>query len=191
LTLSSPATKVELAKTLLSDYGISLESLGVPAQEGAPAGPSILEQEVQALRQQLHQVGETTAMMQRRHMEQVHSQVRGDVDAFAADPANLYFNELTGDMERLIRSGAAADLPTAYEMAIWQNPAVRAKEIARLSAQQSAQQTATSTAKVDSARKATSVNVRTQSHPNAIPGEKLGSMDDTLETTLKNIKARG
>ena len=194
LTLSSPATKVELAKGLLSDYGISLESLGVPssqAEGGAPAGPSLQDQELQHLRAQLQQVSETTTMIQRRHLEQVHSQVKGDVDKFAADPANLYFNELTDDMERLIRSGAAADLPAAYEAAIWQNPVVRAKEIARLSAQQSAQQTANITAKVDSARKATSVNVRTQTHPTAGPGEKLGSMDDTMESTLKNIKARG
>lgn len=191
LTLSAPATKVELAKTLLSDYGISLESLGVPAQEGAPAGPSLLEQEVRHLRQQLQEVGQTTQLMQQRHLEQVHSQVRGDVDKFAADPANLYFNELTDDMERLIRTGAAANLPEAYEKAIWLNPAVRAKEIARLSAAQSASTTANLAAKADAARKATAVNVRTQTHPTGTPTEKLGSIEDTLENELKRIKAKG
>jgi hypothetical protein len=191
LTLSSPATKVELAKSLLSDYGISLESLGVPAQEGAPAGPSLLEQEVQALRAQLQEVGQTTTLMQRRHLEQVHAQVAGDVEKFALDPANTYFNELTDDMEQLIRTGQAANLPEAYEKAIWLNPAVRAKEVARLTAEQSSKVTAQSAAKVSEARKASAVNVRSQGHPTSGPATPLGSMDDTLEATMKNIKDRG
>lgn len=191
LTLSSPATKVELAKSLLSDYGISMEMLGVPPSEGAPAGPSLLDQEVQSLRQQLSEVRETTTMMQRRHAEQIHSQIRGDVEKFADSPENLYFNELTGDMEQLIRSGAASTLPEAYEKAIWLNPAVRAKEIARLSAQQSAAAATQGNAKAEAARRATAVNVRTQSHPTAAPGEKLGSMDETMEATLKKLKERG
>ena len=150
-----------------------------------------MEQEVQHLRAQLAQVSETTTMMQRRHAEQIHSQIRGDVEKFASDPANLYFNELTDDMEQLIRSGAAPDLPAAYEKAIWLNPAVRAKEIARLSAQQSASSGAATAAKIDAARRATAVNVRSQSHPAKGPGESLGSMDDTLTETMKQIKARG
>lgn len=195
LTLSSPAAKVGLARSLLSDYGISLESLGVPAaipgEGGQPAVNPLMEQEIQHLRAQLSQVSETTTMMQRRHLEQVHSQVRGDVEKFASDPANLYFNELTADMEQLIRSGAAPDLPAAYEKAIWLNPAVRAKEIARLSAQQSASSNTATAAKIDAARKATAVNVRSQSHPANTPKESLGSMDDTLTETMKHIKARG
>jgi hypothetical protein len=192
LTLSSPATKEELEKSLLSDYGISLESLGVPAQEGgAPAGPSLLEQEVQALRAQLQEVGQTTTLMQRRHLEQVHSQVAGDVEKFASNPANTYFNELTEDMEQLIRSGQATSLPEAYEKAIWLNPAVRAKEVARLTAEQSSKVTAQSTAKVSEARRASAVNVRSQGHPTSGPATPLGSMDDTLEATMKQIKDRG
>lgn len=193
LTLSSPATKVEIAKSLLSDYGISLEMLGIPAEgvEGQPATNPLHVQEIQHLREQLAQVSETTTMMQRRHLEQVHAQVKGDVEKFAADPANLYFNELTDEMEQLIRSGAATDLPSAYEKAIWLNPAVRAKEIARLSAQQSASTNAATAAKVSEAKKATAVNVRTQGHPAGSIAEPVGSMDDTLENTLKAIKARG
>jgi len=198
LTLSSPTTRVNIDNSLLSDYGISIESLGGSAptlgpdgQLLGPTGPSLMEQEIQHLRAQLSQVSETTTMMQRRHAEQIHSQVRVDVEKFASDPANLYFNELTADMEQLIRSGAVTDLPAAYERAIWLNPAVRAKEIARLSARQSASTGAATAAKIDAARRATAVNVRSQSHPAKNPGEPLGSMDDTLTETMNKIKARG
>ena len=198
LTLAAPEVKVNLARTLLRDYGISLESLGLPAgTDDAVAAHSqaqsnpIYEQRISELQQQLAEVGQTTQMMQQRYAEQVKDQIRGRVDKFADDPANLYFNELTGDMEQLIRSGAAQDLPEAYEKAIWLNPAVRAKEIARLSAAQSAQVTAQSTAKLSEARRASAVNVRSQGHPTSGPTEPLGSIEDTLTATMNKIKARG
>jgi hypothetical protein len=193
LTLSSPATKVEIAKSLLSDYGISLDSLGVSAEgaTGQPAMSPLHAQEIEHLRAQLSQVSETTAAMQRRHLEQIHAQIKGDVEKFASDPANLYFNELTEDMEQLIRSGAATDLPSAYEKAIWLNPVVRAKEIARQSTQQSASTGAATAAKVNDAKRATAVNVRTQGHPTGGISEPVGDMDDTIQRTLNAIKARG
>jgi hypothetical protein len=150
-----------------------------------------MQQEIQSLRAQLAEVGETTSLMQRRHMEQVHAQVAGDVEKFASNPANAYFNELTDDMEQLIRSGQAATLPEAYEKAIWLNPAVRAKEVARLTAEQSSKVTAQTTAKVSEARRASAVNVRSQGHPTSGPATPLGTIDDTLEATMKLIKDRG
>ena len=144
-----------------------------------------------SLQQQLAEVSQTTQLMHQRYAEQVRDQVRGRVDKFADDPANLYFNELTSDMEHLIRSGAAADLPDAYEKAIWLNPVVRAKEIARLSAAQSAQATTQSAAKLSEARRASAVNVRSQGHPTSGPAESLGSIEDTLQETMNKIRARG
>lgn len=194
LTLAAPEVKVELARTLLRDYGIPLEALGLPdgttSAVQAQANP-ILEQRISQLQQQLAEVGQTTAFMQQRYAEQVRSQTRGTVDKFADDPANIYFNDLTDDMVRLIQSGAAQDLPEAYEKAVWLNPVVRAKEIARLSAAQSTQSATQSTAKISEARRASAVNVRSQGHPTSGPADPLGSMDDTLTATMKRIKERG
>lgn len=194
LTLAAPEVKVELARTLLRDYGIPLEALGLPdGTTGAVQAQSnpILEQRISQLQQQLAEVGQTTTFMQQRYAEQVRSQTRGTVDKFADDPANIYFDELTDDMVRLIQSGAAQDLPEAYEKAVWLNPVVRAKEIARLSAAQSAQSATQSTAKISEARRASAVNVRSQGHPTSGPADPLGSMDDTLTATMKRIKERG
>lgn len=194
LTLAAPEVKVELARTLLRDYGIPLEALGLPdgttSAVQAQSNP-ILEQRISQLQQQLAEVGQTTTFMQQRYAEQVRSQTRGTVDKFADDPANIYFNDLTDDMVRLIQSGAAQDLPEAYEKAVWLNPVVRAKEIARLSAAQSAQSATQSTAKISEARRASAVNVRSQGHPTSGPADPLGSIDDTLTATMKRIKERG
>jgi hypothetical protein len=55
-----------------------------------------------------------------------------EVDAFAADPEHPFFYEVADKVIAYLSAGA--ELKDAYERAIWESPAVRAKEIARLKA---------------------------------------------------------
>jgi hypothetical protein len=58
-----------------------------------------------------------------------------EIDAFAADPAHPYFDELANDITKLFEAGLAKDLPEAYEKAVYANPTTRQKEIDRLTAE--------------------------------------------------------
>lgn len=53
------------------------------------------------------------------------SQLMSDINAFAADPAHPYFNDVRTDMGILMKNGRATDLKQAYDMAIWANPETR------------------------------------------------------------------
>jgi hypothetical protein len=75
-----------------------------------------LQHELLTLKEQLQQQNQTV------YVEQV--------EAFAADPKNLYFENVREDMGILIREGRAKTLQEAYDRAIWANPETRAILIA-------------------------------------------------------------
>lgn len=88
------------------------------AQPGLPQELAPLANQVQALTQwaQAQQQSAGQARMQ-GHLDQVQT--------FASDPNNLYFENVKGRMSHLIRSGAATDLADAYSQACWADPEVR------------------------------------------------------------------
>ena len=181
LLLSPPEVKVQVASSLLKDYGINpMDLLDAPIESP----------EVAQMRTEMQTLRDTMGAMQQRHFEQVQAQVRTDVDSFADDPANIYFDELADDIAGLIRQGVARNLREAYEKAIWLNPTVRAKELARLSSQKQAQATAAAAQHASRAKIATAANVVSRDHPNTTAAEPTGSMDDTLANTLAAIRKR-
>lgn len=121
---------------------------------------------------------------------EIRSKIRSEIDAFAADPANVYFNEVANDIASLIRTKAAATLQEAYELAIWRNPTTRAKEQARLAAEVAAQEKRKAEEKAEAARKATGANVRVSAKQGRGTAP-VGSMDDTLKETFAAIQQRG
>lgn len=57
------------------------------------------------------------------------ARIEKEVEAFAADPAHPFFDELSDDIAAILKTGAS--LAEAYEKAVWANPVTRAKEILR------------------------------------------------------------
>lgn len=51
--------------------------------------------------------------------------INSQIDAFANDPANKYFDNVKETMGKLLNSGQAEDLKDAYEKACWINPEIR------------------------------------------------------------------
>lgn len=122
---SPPQKKAELVNSLLREYGINLG----PTDPNAPA-PVGNSQEVLELRQEIQDLKRFQQSQVHRERYTVEQQNLTQVNAFAADPANKYFNEVGHDILRFIQTGAAADLASAYELACYANPAVRAKMLA-------------------------------------------------------------
>lgn len=182
LALGTPEQKTALLQKIVTDYGLDLSSLG--AQDSANIPP-----EYQNLQNKYNDLAQKHNQLYNSIQQERKTQLGQTVEAFSSDPKNVYFEEVYPEMSSLIRGGVAKTLKEAYEKAIYLNPQVRQKEIARLETEQKALKEAEAKSKAANISKATSVNLkgvakdRTASRP-------LGTMEDTMRETLAAINAR-
>ena len=116
----SPEKKLAMAKSILSDYGIDFGETGMQS-----ADPRILDLQTRLDNQER----QNRAREQAAYQSGVDEQAKV-VETFASDPKNKYFTEVGNDIFRFIQTGAANDLQSAYDLACYANPAVRAKMLA-------------------------------------------------------------
>lgn len=116
---STPEQRRALVAQIAKGYGVDI---GNPAAGGQAPSPQV-DPRIDSLESTLRGMIEA---QQRAEYEKNLSVV----EAFAADPKNRFFPEVADDIMRLLQTGVVKDLQAAYEMAIWSNPAVRAKLIA-------------------------------------------------------------
>jgi len=157
-----PERKLELAKNILADYGIDLGQTGMQA-----ADPRILDLQTRLDAQERQNKAREHAAYQAGVAEQAKV-----VETFASDPKNKYFTEVGNDIFRFIQTGAATDLQSAYELACYANPAVRAKMLAE-------QQVITQPAvPANRAKNGQFVNVE---GIEPVPRTRKGSIDSTID----------
>lgn len=181
LAFGSPEQKGQLLLQIAQDYQIDLSSLAV--------SQPFVDPQVQDLQNQIREVQSQLSNAQRLQAQASRAELQRTVEAFAQDPANQFFDDVSGEMEMLLKSGAAKDLKEAYEKAIWLNPAIREKELARRQAEKAEAQRKADVEKVEKARKASAANVQTAAKGGSA-ATPLGSMDDTLAETLAAIRSR-
>ena len=119
-----------------------------------------------------------------------------EVDAFstavAEDGKTLahpYYQEIERDIATLLKAGYSQSLQDAYERAVFANPVTRAKEVARLQTAEAAKVKENLRLDGLKARKAASANVRPRDTASA-PTEPVGSMEDSIRSTLREIRER-
>lgn len=181
LATGTPEQKAALFQTLARDYQIDIGSLTDPAPFLDPA--------VQNLQSQLQSVQSKLSERESREAADKQATYEREVSAFAADPKNFHFEAAAPFMAKLLQSKQASTLQEAYDMAVWANPVTRAAEIER---QQTVQLEATrkeAEAKTAQAKAAMGAQVRTTPKSGSRTAS-LGSMDDTLEATLREITSR-
>ena len=187
LTWGTPEQKVAIFQQLAHDIGIDpTKMMGEnPTQAVNPLLPQIqgLQQQIATLMNS--QQGVASALYQNRVGE-----AEREITAFMSDTAaHPYFNELIDDIRQLFDRGVVKNLPEAYEKAVYLNPVVRAKEIDRLASAAADKKAKERSDHANKARRAVAANVRSSEQGGAAPA-KLGTIDDTLEKALANIKAR-
>lgn len=183
LALGSPQEKQALFAQLAKDYGVDL---GLVAD---PAGATFVDPTVQALQSELHSVKSFLSAQARQAQDAKVAEITKQIDAFAADPKNAHFNDVANDMVALLKSGAVKTLEEAYDKALWANPATRAKELSRQTAEREAKQKREATERAAAAKRASSVVIRPQAR--RVSGTApTGSLDDTLRETLAEINSR-
>ena len=183
LATGTPEQKQRFFSELARAYNVPL-SEGLGSEESPFTDPQVaaLQKEIAALKSK-------TSAREQQEAATVRATLQKEIDSFAADPKNVYFDEVATDIAALLKSGTASTLAEAYEKAIWLNPATRAKEQSRLTAETEAKAKAEAEAKAAAAKKATAANVRS-SPKSASAAAPLGSIDDTLSAALNSIRSR-
>jgi hypothetical protein len=121
---------------------------GLIPQEGQKQPDPMVSQ----LQQEINAIKAKESEREQQYKQQVTDMINREVAEFAAK--SPYFNELEDDISKLISAGY--DLQSAYEKAVWANPATRSKEMARLETEKKE-----STKKeVELAKKRTSANIK-------------------------------
>ncbi len=115
--------------------------------------------------------------------------VASEVEAFAADPANAYFDEVADDIAALMKAYPNLTLKAAYDKAVRANDVTYQKESTRLQAE--AEKRALENARLNAlkARKATGAVVRSRDTRRS-PTEPVGTMNDTMDEVMKSIRSR-
>lgn len=180
MRFGSQQEKMGLLSSIAQEYGIDLLDLA----EAAPVIPYV-DPALKALQQEIQQLksGRQEESSQRDYQVRVENQAK--IDAFKADPKHEHFATLESEMAVFIQSGVCKTLEEAYEKALWANPLTRAKEQTRLATEAKAQ----SDARIKAAQAAKAANIQTNARPGSATAP-TGSMDDTLQETLANIRSR-
>ena len=178
LATGTPQQKIQFMHKLAQDYKIDL---GIEAPYVSP--------EVSGLQQELNAVKSKLQEFETQGADAARSRIRAEIDAFATDPKNIHFAEVSEDIAILLKSGVAKTLEDAYQKAVRMNPVTYQKEQARLLKEQQDADAAERKRKADAAKLSTAANVRSRSTPGSVTAP-LGSIDDTLRETLAKIESR-
>lgn len=154
LTFGTPAEKREMTKQLLQAYQVQLEEDAAAAGVAPPAIPPELDSRI--------------ARLEADRAAEKRQQVMSQVETFFADPKNEYAKDVANEILTFVNKGHA--LHEAYNLAIWTNPEVRAKLVAKEQAE-----AATSAAKL---------NVGAAPDTPA-PAPRKGSMEDTMQAVIR------
>ena len=181
LLSGTAAEKRQLVEGVIRTYGIDM---GQPGEE-----PPYTDPQVADLRAKLAAIESNQQRAEAEKQASIRATLKAELDAFATDPANPYFDEVADDIGALLRGGGAKGLKDAYEKAVWANPVTRAKEQSRALAEAQAKDKKEAEERAAQARKATSANVRSNAKTVSSTAP-LGSIDDTLAATLRDLKSR-
>ena len=150
---------VEALLYLGRTVGVNWQALGArlqgqaPAQGGQP-GPARVPQQLAPLFQQVQTLTQWAQQQQQQAQQDRISGHLSQVQQFAADPKNVYFENVREQMGRLIKAGAATSLEDAYSQACWANPEIRPLMLQAQAGEREAQRKAADLAKVQQARHA-------------------------------------
>lgn len=170
-------------RQLEKNLGLVDENPSVPSTPQQPVDPIIqsVQQKISSIEQQLQQ--ERAAQIARIRQEH-----ESQVEAFAADTkAHPYFDEVAEQIAILVSQGQS--LQDAYDNAVWLNPATRAKEQARLLTEHEAKLKENARLAALPKKKAASVNISSNGSGSE-PTEPAGSLEDTIKSTLRDLRKR-
>ena len=183
LRMGSPEQKLAVISSIVQSYGVPLEAL--ISDDGnvrdAAMQNSALMTRINRLEQQLH--GFTSQQQQ-----QESSRVQSDIQAFASDPANKWFNDVREDMGRLLNSGMATDLKDAYDKACNMRSDIRAAILTQQQREADEKRQKEAQQRAAQAKKAAAVNVKPGGTTPTI-NNRPRTLDETLAEAYERLQA--
>lgn len=142
LRAGTPQQKAQAVMQAIQQFGVDLSLVGYGQRQQANPLAAI-QQEIQALRQQAD-----PNVIKSQLQEQIErDRISGEIQAFAANPANVHFETVKSQMGSLIATGRAKNLQEAYDMAIWSDPSIRSELLKAQTAQETEKKKAEMAAK--------------------------------------------
>lgn len=176
----SPEQKAQLLDGLSRQFGV---------QRGVQAEPAFIDPELDNVKAELAKVRQEQQRFVQEAQQVKVAETSKTIEEFAADPKNLYFNELVNDIAALFEAKVVKTLPEAYEKALWANPVTRAKLQADLEAKAKTAAIAEQQSKAEQAKRATAANLSQRSRP--VSGTaKVVNMEETLGAAYDAIMSR-
>jgi hypothetical protein len=166
----------ELAKHLGHD-----KRLAQPQAQTAAAQP--MDPAMQTLQQRVEAMEAQAKAQWEAQVNEIRTANMKAVDAFAADTkAHPYFDEVGTEMSILISQGYS--LQEAYDTAVRMNPAVYAKEQARVLTEHEAKLKENARLAALPKKKAASVNIKSNGD-GPEPTEPVGTLEDTIRSVYR------
>lgn len=173
-----------LFERLASNYGVTVRAASASA-EAPYADP-----EITGLRTTVEGLQRDLQARREQEIADIHARNKKEIDEFASKPENIYFNEVAGDVARLLKAGMAGSLSDAYEQAVRLNPVTYAKEVARATAAATEQAKKDAAERAKKARTATGANLTTRPNNGAGTGSAK-SWQEGVDEAYTAIMARG
>ena len=175
-------------------YGITVQQAAAAVAanvDGTQAAqPAAIAPEVKAAMERVDRIEAALAAEQTQRYEAVRKETAAEVEAFASDPKNAYFDECADDIAVFVKAGMK--LADAYDKAVYANPVTRQKELSRI--QQETEKANAEKVKEAAvkAKRATSTNVKGRDTTRAPTGTRatVANMDEVLSEVHAEIKSR-
>lgn len=180
LRTGSPQQKAALMHRVIQQYGVDLRL----------ADPRVMAQPQQQPIDINKAVQEAIARQQDSENEQ---KIQQEITAFAADPKNIYFNDVRALMGPLLESGQAGSLQEAYDMACRAHPKISSSMQAQAEAQAKAEAEKKRKSDVAKKKEAGASLSGSPSVANANPAArpKGRSVEEDIAETLAELRQTG
>jgi len=178
LTTAPIAERTEMMNRLAHEYGVQLGPAVKGEQKTVDPQVYELQKELNGLK---YKIGESEKVTR----QATETRVTNEVNEFAEK--HEHFDEVSEQLIAFVNNGDT--LESAYEKAVWANPITRQKEMDRVSTEKTDADNKAKMEKVRAAKKAKSTNVSSRDSGRS-PTGFLGSMEDTMRDTLRDIQNR-
>ena len=163
----------ELFTQLAQSYGIT--------EQGEPENA---DPQYQKLKSELDQIKQGLSVAQQRTLQEAQTRINEEVTKFASE--HTHFDDLADEIAKLIRADYSLD--DAYEMA-YNNSVFKAKDDEKKAKEEQEKKLKAKKEEAEKVEKAKSVNVRNRDTGKA-PTAPIGTMEDTMRETMRQIKNR-
>lgn len=180
LRSGSPEQKRALLLQTAQQFGVDL---GQPEQQQGDIPPY-----VQQLSQRFDQFEEALTQQQKAVQTQAQRDVDSEIEAFANDPAHIYFHEVTETMAALLSAGVAKNLQDAYDRSCQASPEIRATLAAQ---ERAAEVQKRKQAEAERARQAKRKDVSLTGGPGSSSGQAPPESRSLREELEANLVASG